>query len=488
MPESSNPIANLWRFDGTVSRKTYALVGFIGFAIKHNIDRYIARDYLYASNRPANYWANALFNYWAPLNEAARLTHLSYAERQFLFTLVLVSLPFIWVGVNLTVRRLRDSVLPLWLVCLFFIPFVNVLFFLALCLIPPKYNDSSDEAAPWPHVRALDRVIPRGKLASTILSMAATTLIGLVCLSLSTLVIGSYGWSLFIALPFCMGLFAVLLHSYHEPRSIESCLQVAVMPIVILGAVLVAIAIEGIICVLMAAPIAMLLALLGGLIGFAIQAHHWGANHRPAMLSVILFLLPSAFVGEHAAKLKAPELVVHSAVEINAPPEAVWHQVIAFSEIPPPHELLFRAGVAYPIRAEISGSGVGATRLCIFSTGPFEEPITVWDEPRLLKFTVSKNPAPLNELSPYKNIQAPHLHGYFISHGGQFVLTALPGGRTRLEGTTWYQHNMWPATYWSWWSNYVIHRIHVRVLNHIRDRAEALPLQAVATAADSSTR
>jgi hypothetical protein len=337
-------------------------------------------------------------------------------------------------------------------------------------------------------VRPLDKFIPRGKLASIMLSIAVTTIIGLVCLFLSTLVIGSYGWSLFIALPFCMGLFAVLLHSYHEPRSIESCLQVAVMPIVILGAILVAIAIEGIICVLMAAPIAMLLALLGGLVGFVVQAHHWGARNKPAMLMAILFVLPSAFFGEHAAALKPPDFVVRSAVEINAPPETVWDHVIAFAEIPPPQELLFRAGVAYPVRAEISGSGVGATRLCIFSTGPFEEPITVWDEPHLLKFSVSKNPAPLNELSPYQNIHAPHLHGYFISHGGQFLLTALPGGRTRLEGTTWYQHTMWPATYWSWWSNYVIHRIHMRVLTHIRERAESQTPQAVATAADSSTR
>jgi len=320
------------------------------------------------------------------------------------------------------------------------------------------------------------------------LSIGITTVIGLVCLSLSTLVIGSYGWSLFIALPFCMGLIAVLLHSCHEPRTFESCLEVSIMPILILAVILLAVAIEGVICLMMAAPIALVLALLGGSIGFTIHFHYWDTHYKHAMLALILFVLPSAFVREHAAALKPPDFVVHSAVEISAPPEAVWRQVTAFSEIPPPQELLFRVGVAYPIRAEMSGSGVGATRRCIFSTGPFEEPITVWDEPHLLKFSVTRDPAPLNELSPYKNIHAPHLHGYFISHGGQFLLTALPGGRTRLEGTTWCQHTMWPATYWSWWSNYVIHRIHMRVLNHIRDRAESETPQAVATAADSSTR
>jgi hypothetical protein len=51
MSEQSNPIANLWGFDGTVSRKTYALVGFVGFAIKHNIDRFVARAYFPAVAR-----------------------------------------------------------------------------------------------------------------------------------------------------------------------------------------------------------------------------------------------------------------------------------------------------------------------------------------------------------------------------------------------------------------------------------------------------
>ncbi len=112
-------------------------------------------------------------------------------------------------------------------------------------------------------------------------------------------------------------------------------------------------------------------------------------------------------------------------------------------------------------------------RHCIFSTGPFTEPIEVWDEPRLLRFGVTANPAPLNELSPYGNIQPTHLHGYFVSKQGQFLLRALPGGRTRLEGTTWYQHTMWPAAYWHLWSDYIIHRIHLRVLEHIRATAEA---------------
>ena len=45
--------------------------------------------------------------------------------------------------------------------------------------------------------------------------------------------------------------------------------------------------------------------------------------------------------------------------------------------------------------------------------------------------------------------------------------------RTRLEGTTWYTNRMWPSAYWKLWSDEVIHRIHLRVLDHIRERSEA---------------
>jgi hypothetical protein len=128
--------------------------------------------------------------------------------------------------------------------------------------------------------------------------------------------------------------------------------------------------------------------------------------------------------------------------------------------------------LAYPTEARISGRGPGAVRYCQFSTGTFVEPITVWDEPHLLRFVVAQNPAPLREWSPWGEIRPRHLRGYLASEQGQFELTALAGGRTALTGTTWYRHGLWPAEYWRWWSDAIIHRIHLRVLNHVRSLAE----------------
>jgi len=54
---------------------------------------------------------------------------------------------------------------------------------------------------------------------------------------LGTTLLGSYGWSLFVALPFCLGLFAVLLHSYMG-HGLRTCMNVALLPLGIIGAVL----------------------------------------------------------------------------------------------------------------------------------------------------------------------------------------------------------------------------------------------------------
>jgi len=162
---------------------------------------------------------------------------------------------------------------------------------------------------------------------------------------------------------------------------------------------------------------------------------------------------------------------VSTSIIIKSPVEKVWRSVTQFSQINEPTELLFKAGIAYPINAEIDGKGVGAIRHCNFSTGSFVEPITEWNEPYLLKFNVSQQPETMKELSFY-NLHPNHLHGYFISKRGQFKLTSLPGGNTLLEGTTWYCNKIKPGLYWDLWSDYIIHKIHERVLNHIKDEAE----------------
>ena len=448
------------KLDRPIGRGHYFIAGLVLFAVKHNLDRIVALAY----GRP---WG--ILNYWAPLQKVVHVASLSPEERSFLGALLFSAIPFVAVGVWLTLRRLQTLGLPGWLVILFFLPFLNLLFFGYLSVTPSRISSAPARGRP----AIFESFIPESAPGSAAVSLLFTVPIGLALSLLGMSVFAGYGWGLFVAIPFSVGLGAALMFGYHQPRSAATCVGVAVMANLILGGAIFATAVEGLICLLMALPIALVLGVLGGLVGYALQHRPRGHEHAPATLALLLFLSPGVMTTEWLFPREAPLLRVVSSIEVNAPPERVWRHVVSFAELPPPKEAIFHAGVAYPIRAHIEGSGPGAIRYCEFSTGPFVEPIKIWDEPRLLQFSVTANPRPMREWSPYRNVEPVHLDGYLVSRQGQFRLVALPGGRTLLQGTTWYQHHLWPAGYWQLWSDAIIHRIHLRVLRHVKALSEA---------------
>jgi uncharacterized membrane protein YhaH (DUF805 family) len=457
---------DLWRWEGEVGRGTYLLVGLLGFSLKHNLDRALAT---WVFHRP---WG--VFNYWISPFDLAGDDTLAQDQRAFVTALLLLALPFVWVGLVMTIRRLRSAGLPPWLAVLFFAPFINLLFFVMLGVLPSASTafktgttpKKSGLAEPW-----LDSLIPHHPAGSAAAGVLLSGLFSIPLVALTTTAFGAYTAGLFLGLPFCMGLLSTSIFGMRSPRHMGGYLLVSTLSVLFAAGLLLAFAVEGVVCILMAAPTAVPCAWAGALLAYAL--------HRPPkrretsqVFPALLLALPALMAAEHATLPPPPVYTVQTALEIDAPPETVWRQVVSFAELPPPEELLFRIGIAYPMRAEIEGEGPGAVRHCVFSTGPFVEPIEVWDEPRLLKFSVTDNPSPMEEWTPYQAVHPPHLEGYLVSSGGQFLLERLPGGRTKLEGTTWYRHSLWPAAYWRIWSDAVIHRIHLRVLRHIKGNAE----------------
>jgi len=462
-------LGRVLRGEGALDRSSFAGYGVAFSVLKQALDIALATMVFKR--------AGVAFNYWFPLGRWVALGSLTPHDYTFLLAMVAVAVPFIWIGVCLTLARLRDAALPAWLVLFFFLPFLNVLFFVFLCCTPTAQSPAGHAASrfgPSPRSeRLLDRLIPSSgagsAFAGALLTLAAGGLLALFSINVLSL----YGWGLFTGIPFAMGFISVLTYGYHAPRTLRSCLGVACLSPALLGLAMLAYAMEGLICLLMAAPLALLLAALGGMLAHSLQNWRHTPAATPAIMGLVLLALPLGMTLERRAAPDPPVFEVTTSVEVDAPPEAVWPNVVAFAQLPPPRELLFRAGVAYPVRAEITGSGPGAVRRCVFSTGAFIEPIQVWDAPRLLKFSVEQNPAPLEEWTPYERVTPPHLRGFLVSQGGQFHLVPLSGGRTLLAGTTWYRHTMWPAAYWRLWSDHIIHEIHLRVLNYIAARSEA---------------
>lgn len=392
-----------------------------------------------------------------------------------------LSVPFLWAGCALCLGRLRSAGLPLWWVGLFVVPVLKWFLFIALVLVPDGEpgvasatggdagggNRSRGSSGSW--VEGL----PASRLGSAVAAIAISALLSGVAAVIATELLKTYGWGLFAGLPFMMGFLAAVLHGARQPREWRDSVIVALLAVGLVGVGFLVLAFEGVICLLMAAPLALALAGLGGLVGHTVQDARW--RRLPPTLGCLLPLVAMApILGTETFRPGPPPLLkVTTSVQVSASPAQVWRHVVEFAELPPPTEPLFRWGIAYPIRAEIRGRGVGAVRHCVFSTGPFVEPVTVWDEPRLLGFTVTENPAPMEEWTPYDEVHPPHLDGFLVSRRGQFRLEPTPDGGTLLEGTTWYHHSLWPAAYWQVWSDQIIHAIHRRVLDHVRTLAEA---------------
>ena len=300
---------------------------------------------------------------------------------------------------------------------------------------------------------------------------------------LATNVFRDYAFGLFIWLPAVIGALSTMMYGFKNDvnRRVLRNVSYATLGIFSLG--LLTFALEGIICILMAAPVGLLFTYIGHWIGYLIIKSKMNGS-APTVMIVLSLSVPALMAFEHSVKIEDDLRLVTTSVEINASIETVWRNVIHFSPLEKPKEFIFKAGISYPISAQIDGQGVGALRHCNFSTGSFSEPITVWNEPNLLKFNVNNQPEPLKELSLY-DIHPNHLHGYWVSQKGQFKLTSLSNGHTLLEGTTWYLNKIKPDIYWTIWSDYIVHKIHERVLQHIKYQVEQSHMDSMDSTSNS---
>jgi uncharacterized membrane protein YhaH (DUF805 family) len=448
-----------WTLHGRVSRRTYLVCGLALALLKYAGDVGIVLAM-------AGRW-------WTPLGylQPARAMVASGADPTlstlFLPLLALWTIPFLWIGVTLTVRRAVDAGWSAWFVLLFFVPYLNYVLMAALCIAPtapggPHPVEVGGGPAQDPARRA--KLIAQGAPA-----VAAALVVGLTMFVVAIEYRGQYGVPLFFGAPFAMGMMASFLFNRNPATAVET-LVVVLITIAVAAIALIAFAREGAICIAMALPLVTIVAVVGGIIGRTIAGGR-RSDLRPSLLGVIV--LPLWVVVQPAASTGALLHVVVSTVEIQASPDRVWQHVVAFSPIAEPDELIFRAGVAYPKEARIEGAGVGAVRYCEFSTGAFVEPTTVWEPGRRLAFDVADSPPPMRELTPYGRITPPHLDGYLHTIRGEFRLIPLAAGGTRLEGRTWYRLDMGPEAYWLLLTDALIHRIHLRVLEHIKREAEA---------------
>ena len=429
-----------------VDRRTYAIVGVMLMVLKLGVDQL----FLYVAT-------GKLWGFWQYLSLGMLSDQVPSVA---IGVLTLWALPFAWIGLSMTVRRAIDAGLSPWVGLLFCVPLINLVLMIALCFRPsrpqgPRTAATARESPTW--------------MSSRLTSIGASLAVAMAVTAVSVFAIRDLGVVLFAGTPLGMGVVAGYTFNRGIRRELSATLGIAGVSLIAAAAVLMLFAIEGLVCLAMALPLAAPLILLGAILGRSVAL---GTARHASPLMLLLLVLPLAAWVEPSVRSAERVHRVTSSLFIDATPEDVWPYLISFEPLAPPRELYFRLGIAYPQRARIEGRGVGAIRYCEFSTGSFVEPITVWDEPRKLAFDVTSQPEPLRELSPYPYVYSNHLDGSFTSKRGEFVLKPGPEGGTILEGSTWYQLSLFPGPYWTLWSDFLIRAIHLRVLDHVKTTVE----------------
>ncbi len=445
---------------GCVGRRAFLGWGIALALIKYNGDRILAYPTSWNLVEPTTLYAY-LFTWWPWGGSPEGLQQGG--------KLLLWSLPFVWVGSMLTLARLRDARINPWWVVLFFVPAVKLLFFVILSAVPTGLpGDAALPQTPrWPRAQ---RWLPRTRLGCAFASATYSGLLGVGLIAFGTEILRTYGWALFVATPFFLGLVSALLFAVHHPLRRSDATGLAVLSIAIAGLLLFGLAMEGVICLAMAAPIAAILAILGAWIARAILI---GSRNVPEdrLLCLAVLAMPALMAGEANWAPEPRQFTVMSETVIDASPEKIWPLVVNVSPLPPAVDRYARAGIATFQRAWTDGEGINAVRYCEFNLGLAREPVEIWQPPHRLKLRVETTPPPMEEWTVYPHIHPEHLDGFYQVTGAEFRLEPAPEG-TRVRGITVYQHGLWPADYWSWWCNSVVRTLQQRVLAEVKARAE----------------
>jgi polyketide cyclase/dehydrase/lipid transport protein len=304
-----------------------------------------------------------------------------------------------------------------------------------------------------------------------------------------------------VAAGFVYGLVARLVATFSQPAEVFGVMSIAflwIVPVVIgflavrpvahpswayrvfapwvpallmIGAVIV-IGWEGAICAIMALPLILPLASIGGVIGGS------AIGRRPEALPAVV-LLPYLFAPlERRIAARDRMVVTSTQIVIAAPPSVVWPLVASVDSIAPAehHRALFTTlGLPRPVSATLSRRGVGGIRRARFERGlVFTETVTDWQPGVRLSFTIDPNTdeIPPTTLDAHVTIGGP----FFDVLTGTYELYPLDGGRaTRLVLRSEHRVTTRFNLYAKLWTDRVMRSIQENILEVQKARAEKSP-------------
>ena len=230
---------------------------------------------------------------------------------------------------------------------------------------------------------------------------------------------------------------------------------------------------EGAICIIMALPILLVNASIGGVVAMVVTRRQ-AARNAGVTAAVLVFPLLFGAV-ERGIPVVVQYRVVANSIDIQAAPGTVWREIVSVREIQPdeiPGKPLFlRMGFPRPLSAEIDRDAVGGARKARFAGGVlFLETVTDFAQDSLLSFSIraQTDSIPPGTLDEHVTIGGP----YFDVLRGTYRIERLGADSVRLH----LESRLRVSTHFNWyaglWADAVMGSIQRNILEVERARAE----------------
>ncbi|MFN8705949.1 MAG: DUF805 domain-containing protein, partial [Planctomyces sp.] len=292
------------QLNGSVGRQQYLLTGLGLSLLKYAVEASVISGMTGRFYTPLDYLTPLL-------SSRARFTE--GAPEWLGMTLVLWTIPFVWIAVAMSIRRCRDAGISPWFGLIMLVPLVNFLGMFLLSLIPTKTNaaQSEDEQAqmlrevwkaPDPSVLVTvpeTGVFTGSGVLATVYGLGAGVLYALASTVLTIYVLDSYGAALFFGTPLVSGAVSSFFFNRPSRRPVLLTLLHTTAMVFCCCFGLLLVGLEGAICIIMAIPIMLPIAMMGALIGRSITTESVQPGREAGGMMWCIAALPLLASVEH---------------------------------------------------------------------------------------------------------------------------------------------------------------------------------------------
>ena len=270
---------------------------------------------------------------------------------------------------------------------------------------------------------------------------------------------GEMGWSLFIAVPICLG--AILGYACRVQTWAFAVLGILAIASVVFA--LISMELAGIFCGFTLGILFLVPTFLGVLCGVILRmlliAGNW--DHAWYFRWYVWLIAALPLIGqqmEDRFPRRTEIAVIKTGLTIDATPQEAWNAIMFYEDVEHAPPWLLHLALPQPIRSEGNKQKEGEVVTCFYNCGEIKKRISKVDAPRQLAFDVI-------------DIQM-RSENYAKLQDGRFEIEPVGEKQSRITLTTRFERKLHPSFFWEPIEHKVIHTLHGHVLEGMRRKAE----------------